>query len=71
MQNAADHAAVVYSVFAAHVCRQIRLNLPPLFIAKPKQIAPHRPAPNHASTGNQQPIQQAMILLGFGPRKSF
>src|ERR1700686_2298645 len=43
------------------------LDLPPLFIAKPKQIAPHRLRSESADTANQQPIQPAIILLGFRP----
>jgi hypothetical protein len=67
MHDAADHPAVVDAILAAHVRRQMRLDLPPLLIAQPKQIALHRPAPNHTGTGNQQPIQQATYLLGFDP----
>ncbi len=64
MQDAADHAAVVHPSFAAHVSRQIRLNLPPWIVAQPKQIAPHLSAPNHTSKENQQPIQPTTNLLG-------
>jgi len=41
MQDAANHAPVVYPRLAAHIRRQMRLDLPPLLIAQPKQIAPH------------------------------
>jgi hypothetical protein len=42
MQDAADHTTVVHTILAPYVCRQMRLDLTPLFIAQPKQIAPHR-----------------------------
>jgi hypothetical protein len=45
MQDAADHATVVHTILAAHVCRQMRLDLTPLFIAQPKQVASHLSAP--------------------------
>jgi hypothetical protein len=41
MQDAANDATVVHPVLAAYVCRQMRLDPPPLFIAQPKQVAPH------------------------------
>jgi hypothetical protein len=42
VQDAADHAAVIYPIFAAHIRRQMWFDLPPLIVAQPKQIAPHR-----------------------------
>jgi hypothetical protein len=39
MDDAADHATIFHPLLAANVLRQMRLNLPPLLIAKPKQIA--------------------------------
>jgi hypothetical protein len=36
MQDAADHTAVVYAIFAAHIRRQMWLDLPPLIVAQPK-----------------------------------
>src|SRR5271155_1719130 len=41
VQNAADHAPIIDARLAAHVLRQIGLNPPPLFVAQPKQVAPH------------------------------
>jgi hypothetical protein len=41
MDDAADHPAVVNALLAANVRRQVRLHLPPLFVAQPEQIAPH------------------------------
>jgi hypothetical protein len=67
MQDAADHAAVVHPVFAAYVPRQMWLDLPPLFIAQPKQVAPHLLLCSESESSeeaNQQPIQTATFLLG-------
>jgi hypothetical protein len=36
MQNAADHPAVVDAILAANVRRQMRFDLPPLFVAQPE-----------------------------------
>jgi hypothetical protein len=36
MQDAADHATVVHTILAAHICRQVRRDLAPLLIAQPK-----------------------------------
>src|SRR5215831_12029035 len=41
MQDAADHPSIVRPLFAAHVRRQKWLNLSPLFVAEPKQVASH------------------------------
>jgi hypothetical protein len=43
MDDAADNTAVVNPRFAAYIPRQMRLNLPPLLITQPKQVAPHCP----------------------------
>jgi hypothetical protein len=36
MDDAADHTAIIHPRLAAHVLGQMRLDLPPLFIAQPK-----------------------------------
>jgi hypothetical protein len=41
VHDAADHAAVIDAGFAPHVFRQMLLDLPPLFVVEPKQIASH------------------------------
>jgi hypothetical protein len=41
MNDTADDPTVVNSVLAAHIPRQVRLDLPPLFVAQPEQITPH------------------------------
>jgi hypothetical protein len=41
MQNAADHAAVIHAIFATYIPWQMGLDLPPLIVAQPKQVAPH------------------------------
>jgi hypothetical protein len=43
MHDPADHAAVIDAGFAPDVLGQMWLDLPPLFVAQPKQIASHRP----------------------------
>jgi hypothetical protein len=45
MQDPANHPTVVHALFAAHIRRQKRFDLPPLLVAEPKQIASHDPAP--------------------------
>ena len=41
MDDPADHTAVIHPRLAAHVLGQMRLDLPPLFIAQPKQMPAH------------------------------
>jgi len=43
VHDAADHTAIIDAGFAPDLVRQVRLDLPPLFVAQPKQIAPHPP----------------------------
>jgi hypothetical protein len=45
MQNAADHPAIIHAIFAAHVRRQKWLDLLPLLVAQPKQVASHDDPP--------------------------
>jgi hypothetical protein len=70
MQDAADYAAIIHSLFATYVSRQMRLNPSPLILAQPKQVPSHRTAPNHRSKANQQPIQPATLLLSLSPSSS-
>jgi hypothetical protein len=41
VHDAADHATIIHARLSSHIFRQMRLDLMPLFIAQPKQIAPH------------------------------
>jgi hypothetical protein len=50
MDNAADDTPVVYSLDASHVRRQMRLDPPPLLIARPKKIPAHAPRPPNESS---------------------
>jgi hypothetical protein len=69
VNDTADHAAVVHSFFSADILRQVRLDLSPLFVVQPKQVAPHPlPCSESPQKANQQPIQLATDLLGFDPR---
>jgi len=45
MHDTADDAAIICSLDAAYVRRQIRLDPLPLLIAQPKQILAHDPDP--------------------------
>ncbi len=66
VHDATDHAAIIYSGFAPHVLRQKRLDLPPLFVAPPKQIASHHLPPN--LDGRESATDSASnIFIGFGP----
>jgi len=72
MDDAANHAAIIHPRLAAHVFRQMRLDLTPLFVAQPKQVAPHPLLCSESSAeANQQPIQLATTLLGFDPSLHF
>jgi hypothetical protein len=48
MQNAADDPPIILTLLAAHIGRKKRLDLLPLFIAQPKQIASHGLTSAHA-----------------------
>jgi hypothetical protein len=41
MKDAADHPAIVYPILAPYIGRQKGLDPLPLFVAQPKQVAPH------------------------------
>jgi hypothetical protein len=45
----------------------MRLDLPPLLVAQPEQVASHL-LPRALTAENQQPILPATELLGFDPR---
>jgi len=51
VQDAADHPAVINALFAAHIRWKVRLDLTPLIIAQPRQIAPHPNASESQSNG--------------------
>jgi len=42
MQDAADHPPIVGPFLAAHIGRQMRLDLLPLIVIKPEQVRSHR-----------------------------
>jgi hypothetical protein len=65
MHDTADHAAIIHPLLAAHVRRQVRLNLTPLLVAQPKQVAPHLLClPNH---GHRESSTDSAInaFIGF------
>jgi len=41
MQDAADHATIIRALLAAHIRWQKRLDLPPLLVVQPEQVASH------------------------------
>jgi len=61
VHDAADHAAVIDAGFASYVLGQMRLDLPPLVVAQPKQIASHR----LCSESKQQRISNRFIQQQF------
>jgi hypothetical protein len=40
MRDTTDHATIIHPFLAANVRRQIRVDLPPLNVALPEQVAP-------------------------------
>ena len=66
MQNATDHAAIIHASLAAHIGRQKRRELLPLFVAQPKQIASHDPL-ILIPPENHYPIHSSRLLLGLDP----
>jgi len=49
MHDAANDAAVIYSLDAANIRRQVSLDPPPLFVAQPEQIPAHQSLPQYES----------------------
>jgi hypothetical protein len=45
VQDAADHPPIIHAILAAYVHRQKRLDLLPLLVAQPKQVASHDDPP--------------------------
>jgi hypothetical protein len=45
MQDAANHPTIIGAFFAPNVRRQKRLDLLPLLVGQPEQVASHDPAP--------------------------
>jgi hypothetical protein len=54
MQDAADHAPIIRALLAAHIRRQKRLDLLPLLIVQPEQVASHHPPDSTTERGNQR-----------------
>jgi hypothetical protein len=50
MHDAADDAPIIRALNAAYICRQLRLDPRPLFVAQPEQIPAHLPSPIRIST---------------------
>jgi hypothetical protein len=67
MEDAADHATIIHSWLASHVLRQMRLNLPPLFIVQPKQVAPHCPRSESTVDSESATDSAGNDFIGFRP----
>jgi hypothetical protein len=65
--DATDHPAVVDAILAAHIRRQMWLDLPPLLIAQPKQIAPHHPALESRRLRESATDSANNDFIGFSP----
>jgi hypothetical protein len=65
VKNAADHATVVNTILAANIRRQIGLNLPPLIVTQPKQIAPHLSSPRITELRESTTDSAINAFIGF------
>jgi hypothetical protein len=63
--QAAQDGAIINPLLAAHVRRQMCLDLSPLLIAQPKQTLSHDPTPaiKERESKNHQPIRDATALF--------
>jgi hypothetical protein len=61
MQNAADHPTIIGSFLAANVRRQKRLDLFPLLIGQPKQVASHDPVPRVQRTESKESLTDSQL----------
>jgi hypothetical protein len=67
MQYPADHPPIVHALFAAHIRRQKRLDLFPLLVAEPKQIASHGACPLKQDTRESLSNSCLKKIYGFSP----
>ena len=65
MHDAADDSAIVRSLDAPDIRRQVRVDPLPLLIAQPKQVPAHDPNPLPKT--NQDRIVRAEKLMSFDP----
>jgi hypothetical protein len=65
MHDAADDAAIICPLDTTDIRRQMRFDLPPLFVAQPKQILAHDPM--LLPKTNQDRIVSAKKLMSFDP----
>jgi hypothetical protein len=54
--SAADHATIINRILATNVGRQKRLNLIPLLVSQPKQVASHDPGPTKERKGIKESL---------------
>jgi hypothetical protein len=62
--DSADHAPIIGTFDTAHICRQMRLDPCPLFVAQPEQISAHQSFPPNT---NQYRIVEAQRLMSSDP----
>jgi hypothetical protein len=69
VHDAANNATVILSRFAAHIRRQVRLDLFPLLVAQPKQLASHAPTLRDKKVGLKESLSGSTlnIFIGFRP----
>ena len=70
MDDPADDTAIVNSLYATDIGRQMRLDPKPLLVAQPKQIPAHDPGPfpkRIRTVWNQDCVNAAAKLMSFDP----
>lgn len=69
VHDPADDAPIVRPFDTAHICWQMRLDPPPLFIAQPEEALTHDPDPQCESGvhGIMDCLATAAKLMSFGP----
>jgi hypothetical protein len=66
VHDATDDAAIICSLYAAHILRQVRFDPLPLIIGQPKLVPAHDPSPLPKT--NQDRIVAVEKLMSFDPR---
>jgi hypothetical protein len=67
MDDAADHTTIIHPRLASYVLGQMRLDLPPLFIVQPKQIAPHCLRSESTEDSESATDSASNDFIGFSP----
>jgi hypothetical protein len=67
MKDAADHAPIVHTILAPYIRRQIGLDLLPLIVTQPKQIASHLSSSRITELRESSTDSVANAFIGCGP----